>query len=95
MSKGLLLTKTAIGDTWRLFMMQELVQKLSDQTGLSPEKSQEVINVVVTHLKERLPAPMASGLDNILPDGTGGGGSLADTAKAMAAEIGGMFGKKD
>jgi len=76
-------------------MMAELVQKLSDKTGLSPEKSQEVINVVVTHLKERLPAPLSSGLDSILADGSAGNaGSLIDEARAAASELSGMFGKK-
>jgi hypothetical protein len=76
-------------------MMTELVQKLSDKTGLSPEKSQEVINVVVTHLKERLPAPLASGLDSVLADGSAGGNSnLVSEAEAAASELGSIFGKK-
>ncbi|HLJ14705.1 MAG TPA: hypothetical protein VKV15_09435 [Bryobacteraceae bacterium] len=76
-------------------MMAELVQKLSDKTGLSPEKSQEVVNVVVSHLKERLPAPLASGLDSILADGSGANSSsLVDEARAAASELSGMFGKK-
>ena len=76
-------------------MMSELVQTLSAKTGLSPEKSQEVINVVVTHLKERLPAPLASGLDSILADGSGtSGASLVDEARAAASELSSMFGKK-
>ena len=75
-------------------MMAELVQKLSDKTGLSPEKSQEVINVVVTHLKEKLPAPMASGLDSILADGSAGtGGSMLDEAKSAVSELSSIFGK--
>ncbi len=76
-------------------MMAELVQKISDKTGLSPEKSQEVVNVVVTHLKERLPAPLASGLDSILADNsTGGGSSMMAEAEAAASELGSIFGKK-
>jgi hypothetical protein len=76
-------------------MMAELVQKLSDKTGLSPEKSQEVINVVVTHLKERLPAPLSSGLDSILADGSGASGaSMMDEARAAASEISSIFGNK-
>jgi hypothetical protein len=75
-------------------MMAELVQKLSDKTGLSPEKSQEVINVVVTHLKEKLPVPMASGLDSILADGSAGtGGSMLDEAKSAVSELSSIFGK--
>jgi len=39
-------------------MMDELVQKLSEKTGLPPDKAQEVVNVVVSHLKEKLPEPL-------------------------------------
>jgi hypothetical protein len=75
-------------------MMDELVQKLSQKTGLSPEKAQEVVNVVVSHLKEKLPEPLAKGLDSYLAGGSGETGSLADKAKAVAAGLGSMFGKK-
>lgn len=43
--------------------MEELVQRLSEKTGLSQDKSQEVVNVVVARLKERLPEPLANSLD--------------------------------
>lgn len=77
-------------------MMEELVQKLSQKTGLSPDKSQEVVNVIVAHLKERLPAPLASGLDSYLAGGAAGDGdgSLVDKAKSMASGLSSMFGKK-
>jgi nucleoid DNA-binding protein len=32
-------------------MMAELVQMISEKTSLPPEKAQEVVNVVVNHLK--------------------------------------------
>jgi hypothetical protein len=75
-------------------MMEELIQKLSQKTGLSPDKAQEVVNVVMTHLKEKLPAPLASGLDSYLAGGSAEGGSFADKAKAAASGLGNMFGKK-
>ena len=75
-------------------MMEELVQKISQKTGLSPDKAQEVVNVVMSHLKEKLPAPLVSGLDSYLSGGSTEGESLADKAKAMASGLGGLFGKK-
>jgi uncharacterized protein (DUF2267 family) len=75
-------------------MMAELVQKISEKTSLPPDKAQEVVNVVMTHLRERLPAPIAGALDNYLATGSVGSGDLAGEAKAMAAEIGSMFGKQ-
>lgn len=75
-------------------MMEELVQKLSQKTGLSPDKAQEVVNVVVSYLKEKLPAPLASGLDEYLSGGSPEGGSLIDKAKAVASGLGSVFGQK-
>ena len=75
-------------------MMDELVQRISQKTGLSPDKAQEVVNVVVSHLKEKLPAPLASGLDEYLSGGSTDSGSLIDKAKAMASGLGGVFEKK-
>lgn len=87
-------------------MMEELVQKVSQKTGLAPEESQQVVNIIVNHFKERLPAPLAAGLDSLLAGGsatgqaagqTGGGAleALEERAKAAAAsELGGMFGGK-
>lgn len=74
-------------------MMDELVQELRRRTGLSPEKSQEVVNVVITHLKARLPEPLSTGLDSILAGGAAGSGSLADKAVAVATSLENMFGK--
>jgi hypothetical protein len=74
--------------------MDELIQKISEKTGLSPDKAQEVVNVLVSHLKERLPEPLANGLTSYLSGGSAEGGSLADRAMAMASGLGNMFGKK-
>jgi nucleoid DNA-binding protein len=64
--------------------MNELVQILVAKTGLSQDKAQEVVDTVVTHLKARLPGPLASHLDGIL-NGLGGGELevLEQKAKSM------------
>jgi hypothetical protein len=74
--------------------MEELVQMVSAKTGLSADKSQEVVTFIINHLKERLPAPVASSLDSYLAGGSADGDSLADKAKAMVSGLGGMFGQK-
>lgn len=74
--------------------MDELVQELSQKTGLSQDKSQEVVNVVLSHLKARLPAPLADGLDSLVTGSSAGGGSLADKAKSMVSSVESIFGKK-
>jgi hypothetical protein len=75
-------------------MMEELVQELSQKTGLPQDKAQEDVNVIVSHLKARLPGPLASALDSVLAGGAAESGGLAGEEKAIAAELGGMFGNK-
>jgi hypothetical protein len=55
-------------------MIEELVQKLSQKTGLPPDKAEEVVNLVVSHLRDKLPAVLSSVLDSHL-SGQGGGAS--------------------
>jgi hypothetical protein len=83
--------------------MNELVQLVQQKTGLSQEMAQKAVDTVVGYIKAKVPAPMASGLDQLLAGGAGdaaadgstAGGGLADKAKSMMAGIGGMLGKKD
>ena len=73
--------------------MNELVQLVQQKTGISQEMAQQVVQVVISHLKGKLPEPMASGLDNLLAGGgAGSGGGLMDEAKGM---MGGLMGNKD
>jgi hypothetical protein len=74
-------------------MMDQLVQELSQKTGLSQDKSQEVVNVVVNHLKAKLPEPVGNAMDSYLNTGSVDSGTLTEAAKAVASGLGGMFGK--
>lgn len=74
-------------------MTDELVQSISQKTGLSPDKAQEVVSVVLSHLKENT-RTAASALDGHLSGNSTEGGSLFDRAKAMASGLGGVFEKK-
>jgi hypothetical protein len=55
-------------------MIEELVQKLSQKTGLPPDKAEEVVNLVVSHLKDKLPAVLSSALDSHLSGSAGQSG---------------------
>jgi len=67
--------------------MDELVNLVSQKTGLSPEHSRVAVTTVLDYLKARLPAPLAGQIDGVL--NKGGGGGLGDVAKGL----GGMLGK--
>ena len=64
--------------------MDELVKLVSKKTGLSADKSQVAVEIVVDFLKSKLPGPVASQIDGILK-----GGNVGDMAKGL----GGLLGK--
>ena len=66
--------------------MNELVELVSQKTGLSEEMSRKAVTTVIAYLKDRLPAPIAGQIDNVLE----GGGSAGDLASGLS----GILGKK-
>lgn len=62
--------------------MDELVNLVSEKTGLSKEMSETAVKVVLDFLKKKLPAPVAAQVDMVLKSG-----SAADA-------LGGLFGVK-
>lgn len=78
--------------------MNELVELITQKTGLSPEMAQKVVTVVAGYIETKLPAPLASalashlGVDAPAASADGAEGGLADKAKSMVA---GLFGNKD
>lgn len=67
--------------------MDQLVQLVSEKTGLPEEKSRQAVEIVLEYLKGRLPAPIAGQLDSVLEGG--GDGGLDDLAKKG---LGSLFG---
>lgn len=68
--------------------MNEIVQQVARQTGLSEEMAAQVVTTVVETLKERLPAPIASQIDAALQ-----GGAAAPSIGQAAASLGSLFQK--
>ncbi len=68
--------------------MNELVQMVQQKTGLSQDMAQKVVDTVVGYMKTKLPAPLCSGLDELL----GAGGASSDAA-GSTDEAGGLMGK--
>ena len=69
--------------------MDELVKLVSEKTGLSEQKARTAVETVVDFLKDKLPAPIAGQVDNVLSsaDVTGG-------LEELAEGLGGLLGKK-
>lgn len=68
--------------------MEQLIKQITERTGISEQQAQQAVETVLTFLKGRLPAPLASQLDNAL---AGDLSSLGDQAQDA---LGGLFGKK-
>ena len=76
-------------------MMDELINRVTAKTGLSPDQAQAAVNTVLGFLKEKLPAPLASGLDSLVGGGEGSGeGSNEGLASKATSALGNLFGKK-
>ena len=67
--------------------MDELVKMVSKKTGISEVLAKQAVEIVVSYLKRKLPAPIASQIDGILGGGTS---QVADVAKGL----GGLLKKK-
>ena len=74
-------------------MMDELVQQISERTGIPHDKAQMAARAAIEFLDGRLPAPVGGNLHRLINDGGAGGGGIPDLGK-LAGGLGGMFGGK-
>lgn len=68
--------------------MNELISLVTSRVGLPQDKASLAVNVVLGYLKDKLPAPLASQVENYLSPGTG---EAAEGAAAGAGEGEGGF----
>lgn len=69
--------------------MDELVNQVSQRTGLPPDQARQAVLAVVDALKSKLPGPIASQIDGVLGGGQAKPGDIAGQA---LGGLGGMFG---
>ncbi len=60
--------------------MNELIKKVTDRTGLPADKATMAVDTVISFLKDKLPAPIATQIDGVLAGGKGG---FAEAAAGM------------
>ena len=68
--------------------MDELVNLVSQKTGVSEEVSKMAVETVLAYLKEKLPAPIAGRIDNVL-----GGAGIEDLG-GLVEGLGDILGGK-
>jgi hypothetical protein len=68
--------------------MDELIKRITEKTGISEDQARSAVNTVSGFLKEKLPAPLAGQVDNVLS----GAGGMTDKLGDAASKVGGIFG---
>jgi uncharacterized protein (DUF2267 family) len=68
--------------------MDELIKRITEKTGISEDQARSAVNTVSGFLKEKLPAPIAGQIDNVLS----GAGGMTDKLGDAAAKVGNIFG---
>lgn len=82
-------------------MLNDIINKVAEKTGISNDKAATAVSTVLDFLKTKLPAPVASQIDNLLSGGSGASGVMGqakDTASdfldSAKEKLGSLFNKK-
>ncbi len=70
--------------------MDELVNQITQRTGISQNQAQQAVQVTVNFLKQRLPPQIASQVENFI--GTQGGKGMGGMMGQSGQTLGGMPG---
>ena len=62
--------------------MEELVKQVAQRTGISEDNARTAVTTVLGFLKDKLPAPIAGQIDNVVSGG-GEGGGLGEIGSAV------------
>jgi hypothetical protein len=67
--------------------MNELIQNIVQRTGIGEDKARTVVDMVVNHLKGKLPGPISSQLDSYIS------GSGEGTKSSVTGVVSGLMNK--
>jgi hypothetical protein len=62
-------------------VLDQVVAAVAQRTGLAPDKAREAVDVVVTGVKSKLPAPIAAHIDQVLAGNYSG--TIADVEVSL------------
>lgn len=76
-------------------MIDGLIKRVTEKTGLGPDKAKAAVECVLARLKEKLPAPLASSLESYVSGAKGTGQTAGEGLGNLAGgALGNIFGKK-
>jgi hypothetical protein len=72
--------------------MDEIVNQVSQRTGLPPDQARAVVETVLTAVEQKLPGPAAAALEMVLgQQGGGGQGAGGQGAGGLLGGAGGLL----
>jgi hypothetical protein len=72
--------------------MDELINQITSRTGISEDQARQVVEMVFSFAKDKLPEPIASYLDGLIGAGDAPEGML-EQLQGQMGNLGGLFGK--
>lgn len=75
--------------------MDELINFVSQKTGLSPDMARGAAEAVLGFVKDKLPENLRPMVDNLIGGNAAAGGGGGDIAGQAMGALGGMFGGGD
>lgn len=75
--------------------MNELINQLTSKAGISTDQAQQCVQVFTGFLKDKLPAPLASQVQNALGGQSSGSSDVGGMMNQAKDSLGGMFGGSD
>jgi hypothetical protein len=70
--------------------MEQLINQIAQQTGISTSQAQQAVQITFGFLKDRLPAPIASQVEGLLGGQLGNVGGVANQAQQGLGGLQGM-----
>ena len=67
--------------------MNDLINRVAEKAGINPDQARAAVETVVAHIKDKLPAPIAGQVEQLLA-GSGEGASLGDAIKHLRGAMG-------
>ena len=76
--------------------MEELINRVAEKAGISQEQARSAVQTVADFLKEKVPAPYSSYIDNFMSGGGAAGGAAEGGGLGnIAGGLSGMMGNKE
>jgi hypothetical protein len=72
--------------------MNDLIKAICEKTGISEDQARKAVELVRTHLGDKLPGPVAGQVNALLG---GEGGEAKKEAGGLLGKVEGLLGKKD